>query len=166
MCSILHSRWTDFEANEKIRQRFGMDLHMETLILKQRLRWLGHVLRSSDNEKCKQILCGALEGRRPPCGPRQRWRDVTLRYLKSVGLGYETIYEAAQGGKMLRDACEVGERQQSERDKRKRLARRQYRLRKGEVEMRNGRIVYRCLHCPRTCATKRGQAVHLSSKHP
>ncbi len=57
---------------------------LEGLIVKRRLRWLGHVARMSQHR-----IPGWLPQTRPAHGPRLRWRDKIRQDLK----GFKSIKE-------------------------------------------------------------------------
>ena len=70
------------DEDSEWRMRHNVDLMWLVRILPisnyiraQRLRWAGHVARSSDNSLLKRVLIEAPLGRRPPGRPRQRWLD-------------------------------------------------------------------------------------------
>ena len=57
-------------------------------IQKQRLQWLGHLLRMSDNRPQTQLLRSRLSNAtRPTHGPKQRWIDVVTRDFRSLHIG-------------------------------------------------------------------------------
>ena len=59
---------------------------MTHLLMKHRLRWLGHLARMEPYRLPKQILYGELDKRRPRHGTRRRWRDVVTADIKAVGM--------------------------------------------------------------------------------
>ena len=61
-------------------------------IMKERLRWLRHVLRMKDEKLPKIVLFGQLSKTRGKAGrPRLGWKDVTKKDLKEMGTSWEGI---------------------------------------------------------------------------
>ena len=60
-----------------------------------RLRWLGHVFRMQDRIP-RQLLYGALPSKRPPHGPRKRWKDSVKCDLMAVGVPLEQLGDIVQ----------------------------------------------------------------------
>jgi hypothetical protein len=52
-----------------------------------RMRWAGHVARTSENMNPYMIFVGKPEGRRPLGRPRRRWEDNIKVDLREVGRG-------------------------------------------------------------------------------
>src|SRR5687768_445735 len=83
---ILHVKWQDKVANNEILQRSGMP-SIETILMKARLRWTGHVLRMNDNKLPKITLHGELKsGKRSGDAPRKRFKGCLRQNLKCCGL--------------------------------------------------------------------------------
>ena len=60
---------------------------MEAIIMKNQLRWSGHVLRMGDDRLPKQILLSELKkGHRNKGGEKKRYKDVLKANLKKCGL--------------------------------------------------------------------------------
>ena len=55
-------------------------------LMKRRLEWLGHLVRMVNDRTPKRTLFGWLPQKRPPGGPRKRWRDVVKADLKMTGI--------------------------------------------------------------------------------
>ena len=67
-------------------------------LIKRRLEWLGHLARMEDYRIPKRTLFGWLPQKRPPGGPRKRWRDVVKADLKMIGV-LDTWYTSALHGR-------------------------------------------------------------------
>jgi hypothetical protein len=57
------------------------------IIMKTRMRWLGHVARMAENRKVYRLLVGKPEGKRPLGRPRHRWVHNIRMDLVEVGWG-------------------------------------------------------------------------------
>ena len=70
---------------------------IEMKVTKQRLEWLGHVARMSDDRAPKKTLFGWLTQTRPQGGPRarKRWKDQIRKDLKAVIVPESEWYDEA-----------------------------------------------------------------------
>ena len=83
---ILGMSWQDKLTNGDVLSRAGLP-SMYTLLIRRRLRWLGHVRRMEDGRIPKDILYGELALRRRTTGhPHLRYIDVCVRDMKAVDL--------------------------------------------------------------------------------
>ena len=83
---ILGIRWQELIPRTKVLERAGLP-HIDTLITKARLKWLGHVRRMPDHRYPKRILMSQLsKGKRPAHKPYQRWKDKVKLDLKKFGM--------------------------------------------------------------------------------
>lgn len=79
---ILRIKWSDFVSNEEVLQRSGAE-DIETILIKSRLRWLGHVTRMDDDRPVKSLLYGELDkGSRSVGRPKLRYKDICKSVLK------------------------------------------------------------------------------------
>ena len=60
------------------------------------MRWVGHVVRMSEERGVYRVLVGKLEGKRPLGRPRRRWMDNIRMDLQEVGCGYMDCIGLAQ----------------------------------------------------------------------
>ena len=72
----------DHITNESLRKTFGLE-PVAQVLRRNRLRWLGHIVRRNEESvirKCQQVR---IDGDRPRGRPRLTWRalvDVDLKY--------------------------------------------------------------------------------------
>ena len=73
--TILGVTWRDRLRNDDIRQRLGLSTNIRDVVVSQRLRWFGHIVRSDDrtriNASYRQDFIGSRRRGRPP----KRWTD-------------------------------------------------------------------------------------------
>ena len=80
---ILHIKWSDYISNEEVLKRANTE-DIEIVLVKNRLRWLGHVSRMDDDRPVKSLLYGELfNGTRPVGRPKLRYKDTCKSVLKS-----------------------------------------------------------------------------------
>ena len=86
LCVSRRQQWEEKISSATLRARWGDTTPVSDLVRRRRLEWLGHVARMPADRAPVQILFGRLSGRRPPCGPRRRWKDVVQRDMKAAGV--------------------------------------------------------------------------------
>ena len=62
-------------TSKELRERLGMD-DIALVLLQNRLRWYGHVLRKEDDDWVKKCMEYEVEGPRPRGRPKRTWREV------------------------------------------------------------------------------------------
>ncbi|EYC32407.1 hypothetical protein Y032_0003g1555 [Ancylostoma ceylanicum] len=85
----------DHIRNEDIRKRYGLAPIQEKM-REQRLRWLGHVLRASEQSVEKIAYEFEVSGKRPRGRPKQRWTDTLRNDLKIVSLHPDQAHERSK----------------------------------------------------------------------
>ena len=82
---------------------------IEILLLRSRLRWLGHVSRIDDDRPVKSLFYGELtEGRRPVGRPKLRYKDACKSALKCgnvLGQWKATVENTTEWRHMIRQTC-------------------------------------------------------------
>ena len=83
--SILKIKWDDYITNDEVlHQARATDI--EIILIRNRLRWIGHVARMPDNRPVKALLYGVLnEGTRRVGRPLLRFKDTIKDILKRGG---------------------------------------------------------------------------------
>ena len=83
MRKILRIKWSDYVSNEEVLRRADAE-DIEIMLIKSRLRWLGHVSRMDDDRPVKTLMYGELDkGTRPVGRPKLRFKDTCKSILKS-----------------------------------------------------------------------------------
>ena len=92
---VLGTRLTDRISNSRLHEKCG-SIPLSRAIMKERLRWLGHVLRMKDDRLPKIVLFGqpfgATRKADPPC---LDWEDVINKDLKEMGTSWEGVKRRA-----------------------------------------------------------------------
>lgn len=79
-CMFGISRLTHF-TNFDLRKLTGQQ-SIGAMIMNNRLRWLGHAMRMTDERMTKRMMFARLQTARPQGGTRQRWKDCVLTDLR------------------------------------------------------------------------------------
>ena len=77
--------WTERRSNQSILKEISPEYSLEGLMLKLKLQYFGHLMRS-DNSLEKTLMLGQVEGRRRRGPQRIRWLDGITDSL-DMGLG-------------------------------------------------------------------------------
>ena len=89
---ILHISYKDHVANEEVRAKIQQAIRphedLLAIIKRRKLKWYGHVSRSSGLAKTKTILQGTVKGGRRQDRQRKRWENnirkwTCLEFAKS-----------------------------------------------------------------------------------
>ena len=82
--SILNIKWHDYVSNEDVLEKAELP-SVESILLKQQLRWAGHVARMKDSRMPKAVLIGELKaGNRNRGAPKNRYKDQLKKQLSSA----------------------------------------------------------------------------------
>ena len=71
----------DRVPSAELRERMGIESVSDAL-KRNRLRWLGHVLRKDDDDWVKKIMSFEVEGKRRRGRPRMTWSQVVERDMR------------------------------------------------------------------------------------
>ena len=77
---------------------------LEDIVSSQRLRWLGHLARMTDERIPKKILFGWLPNRRPGHGPKLRWQDKVRSDMKRFHIDEKNWFKIAR---VWSNACTI-----------------------------------------------------------
>ena len=83
--SILKIKWDDYITNDEVLDRAVAE-DIENILIRNRLRWMGHVVRLPDERPTKALLYGALaKGSRKTGRPLLQYRDTIKDILNRGG---------------------------------------------------------------------------------
>lgn len=161
---ILNISWEDMCSNVSVLERAGC-LSIEAMVIRNQLRWAGHVVRMKETALPKRIFYSDLtEGKRQVGRPLKRYKDLLKDNLKKCGIGTDTWENEAQDRSGWRSRIYRGtESFENNRCQRVRDLRRARTERMEIQPLRELPRDNRCDECGRTCASRIGLISHLQS---
>ena len=83
-------------SSAQVRECWSDRDTIDTIMMRRRMEWLGHLARISNDHLPKMCLFDWLHKTRASGGLRRRWRDVVWKDLKHLGISESDWYGAAQ----------------------------------------------------------------------
>ena len=77
---MLRVPWTARRTNKSILEEVKPEFPLQALIIRQKLRYFGHVMRTVDDSMEKTIMLGNYEGKRKRGRPCHRWLDQVTAF--------------------------------------------------------------------------------------
>ena len=160
--TILGIHWSDYVSNQEVLDKAGIS-SIEAMIIKQQLRWAGHVSRMEQNRLPKRILYGQLaSGHRNRGAPKKRYKDTLKSSLHACGIDTKNWSSLAldreEWRHTVRKGVETFEKARSARVEAKRQRRKER-----ESMPTDSNVGYNCCHCNRLCGSRIGLISHERS---
>ena len=156
---ILGVTWQHKRTNNSILDE-AKTTSIEAMIIKNQLRWAGHVTRMDDCRLPKRIFYSELEeGRRTHGGQRKRFKDILKQNLKRCFIRIETWEPRARNRCDWRATIFEGVKNFEEQRKEHREELKTARKLRQQTQMNDRSVV--CSVCQKVCLSKIGLFSHM-----
>ena len=99
MCGV---RLVDRVTTNVFRDRVGVVVKIEDMIIQSRLRWYGHVMRGDINSQISEVIEVEITGKRMSGRPRKSWEEYVKKDLERYGLRREDAYDRKKWRERIR----------------------------------------------------------------
>ena len=155
---ILNVHWSDKITNNKILDMAGIQ-SLYTILRQQRLRWLGHVIRMTENRIPKMVLFSELaSGARKRGKPILRYKDRCKEDLQVIGVAPETLQSVALDRDTWRNLVHEGLRQSEAKMREEADIKREAKKSRANMVMEKSKFV--CPQCHKDCHANIGLISH------
>ena len=76
-----------------LRDRVGVVVKIEDMIIQSRLRWYGHVMHGDINSQIREVMEVEITEKRKKGLPRKSWEECVKKDLEQYGLRREDLYD-------------------------------------------------------------------------
>ena len=125
---ILNIKWTDYVTNDEVLERAKTE-DIENILIRNRLRWLGHVVGMPDERLVKNLLYSELaEGARKVGRPFLRLKDTMKDILKRGGvldIWKNVATDRLEWRRLISNTCQKIDNERKEETKKRRQKRHQ-----------------------------------------
>ena len=161
------TRW-DKKRNTELRSMAGIE-RVEVMVMRRRLRWLGHVERMADSRIPKGLLvCRPLVGKRSVGGQKRRWNDLVILDLKKCDLIPDWRGLACERGVwrgLVREATTELNQQLEASEARKKDEIKKTREGSDQTEQSQSPFLCNVLECAFVGQNKAGLVNHIRQRH-
>ena len=98
MCGV---RLVDRVSTDLLRDRVGVVVKIENMIIQSRLRWYGHVMRGDISSQIHEVTKVEITGKRKKGRPRKSWEEC-IKDLERYGLRREDAYDQKKWRERIR----------------------------------------------------------------
>ena len=99
MCGL---RLVDRVSTDVLRDRVGVVVKTEDLIIQSRLRWYGHVMRGDINFQISEVMEIEITGKRKKGRSSKSWEECVKKDLERYGLRREDAYDRKKWRERIR----------------------------------------------------------------
>ena len=89
MCVV---RLIDRMLTDVFRDRVGVVVKIEDLIIQSYLQWYSHVMHGDINSQIREVMDVEITGKRKKGRPRKSWEECVKKDLERYGLTREDVY--------------------------------------------------------------------------
>ena len=79
MCGVI---LVDMVLTDVLRNRVGVVVKIEDMIIQSRLRWYGHVMHGDINSQIREVMEAQITGNRKKGRPRKSWKGCIKKDLE------------------------------------------------------------------------------------